>query len=189
MSLTVRPIVGRRAKITALGTYVPPEVMTNQDLEKMVETSDQWITERIGIKTRHKLADGLGLSDMCVEAAKKCLAARGIGPSELEVIIVGTVTPDMMYPSTACLVQHKMGASNVWGFDVSGGCSGFTYALQAGVKMVESGAHSKVLVCGFDANTRMTDYTDRTTCVLFGDGGGAVLLEPAKRARSALSTT
>jgi len=180
LSLTVRPIVGRRAKITALGTYVPPEVITNQDLEKLVETSDQWITERVGIKTRHKLADGLGLSDMCVEAAKKCLAARGIGPGDLEVIIVGTVTPDMMYPSTACLVQHKLGASNVWGFDVSGGCSGFTYALQAGVKMVESGAHSKVLVCGFDANTRMTDYTDRTTCVLFGDGGGAVLLEPCE---------
>ena len=100
-------------------------------------------------------------------------------PDELEVIIVGTVTPDMMFPSTACLVQHKIGARNVWGFDVSGGCSGFIYALQAGVKMVESGAHSKVLVCGADANTRMTDYTDRTTCVLFGDGGGAVLLEPA----------
>ena len=179
MSLTVRPIVGRRAKISALGTYVPPDVITNQDLEKMVDTNDQWIMERTGIKTRHKLAPGLGVSDMCVEAAKKCLATRGIGPSDLEVIIVGTVTPDMMYPSTACLVQHKLGASNVWGFDVSGGCSGFTYALQVGVKLVESGAHSKVLVCGFDANTRMTDYTDRTTCVLFGDGGGAVLLEPA----------
>jgi 3-oxoacyl-[acyl-carrier-protein] synthase-3 len=145
----------------------------------MVETSDQWIIERTGIKTRHKLAPGLGVSDICVEAAKKCLAVRGITPGELEVIIVGTVTPDMMYPSTACLVQHKLGAPHVWGFDVSGGCSGFTYALQAGVKMVESGAHSKVLVCGVDANTRMTDYTDRTTCVLFGDGGGAVLLEPA----------
>jgi len=179
LSLTVRPIVGRRAKISALGTYVPPDVITNQDLEKMVDTNDQWIMERTGIKTRHKLAPGLGVSDMCVEAAKKCLATRGIGPSDLEVIIVGTVTPDMMYPSTACLVQHKLGASNVWGFDVSGGCSGFTYALQVGVKLVESGAHSKVLVCGFDANTRMTDYTDRTTCVLFGDGGGAVLLEPA----------
>ena len=179
MSLTVRPVVGRRAKISALGTYVPPDLITNQDLEKMVETSDQWITERTGIKTRHKLAAGLGLSDMCVEAAKKCLAARGIGADEVEVIIVGTGTPDMMFPSTACLVQHKIGASHCWGFDVSGGCSGFVYALQAGVKMVESGAYSKVLVCGFDANTRMTDYTDRTTCVLFGDGGGAVLVEPA----------
>jgi 3-oxoacyl-[acyl-carrier-protein] synthase III len=138
--------------------------------------------------TRHKLAAGLGVSDMCVEAAKKCLAARGIEARELEVIIVGTVTPDMMFPSTACLVQDKIGAKGAWGFDVSAGCSGFVYALQAGVKLVESGAHSKVLVCGADANTRMTDYTDRTTCVLFGDGGGAVLVEPAKRARSASST-
>jgi len=179
LSLTVRPVVGRRAKISALGTYVPPDVITNQDLEKMVETSDQWITERTGIKTRHKLAAGLGVSDMCTEAAKKCLAARGIGPADLEVIIVGTVTPDMMFPSTACLVQNKIGATGAWGFDVSGGCSGFVYALLAGINLVESGAYSKVLVCGFDANTRMTDYTDRTTCVLFGDGGGAVLIEPA----------
>ena len=111
MSLTVRPIVGRRAKISALGTYVPPDLITNQDLEKMVETSDQWITERTGIKTRHKLAPGLGVSDSCTEAAKKCLAARGIGPDDLEVIIVGTVTPDMLYPNTASLVQHKIGAS------------------------------------------------------------------------------
>ncbi len=181
MSLTVRPVVGRRAKITALGTYVPPDVLTNQDIEKMVETSDQWIMERTGIRERHILAKGLGLSDMCAEAAKKCLAMRGIEPSDLEVILVGTVTPDMMYPSTACLVQSKIGARNVWGFDVSAGCTGFTYALQAGVRMVESGAYSKVLVCGADANTRMTDYTDRTTCVLFGDGGGAVLVEPAEK--------
>ena len=175
MSLTVRPIVGRRAKITALGTYVPPDVITNQDLEKMVDTNDQWIMERTGIKERHILAKGLGVSDMCTEAAKKCLAARGIEASEVELIIVGTVTPDMMFPSTACLVQNKIGAKGAWGFDVSGGCSGFMYALQAGVKMVESGAQKKVLVCGADANTRMTDYTDRTTCVLFGDGGGANL--------------
>jgi 3-oxoacyl-[acyl-carrier-protein] synthase-3 len=178
--LIVRPVVGRRAKITALGTYVPPDVITNQDLEKMVETSDQWITERTGIKTRHKLAPGLGVSDMCTAAAKKCLAARGIGPDELEVIIVGTVTPDMMFPATACLVQHKIGAHNTWGFDVSGGCSGFVYALLAGINLVQSGAYSKVLVCGADANTRMTDYTDRATCVLFGDGSGAVLIEPAE---------
>jgi 3-oxoacyl-[acyl-carrier-protein] synthase III len=179
LSLTVRPVVGRRAKITALGTYVPPQVLTNQDLEKMVETSDQWILERTGIRERHVLAPGLGVSDICVEAAKKCLAARGLAPHEIEVILVGTVTPDMMFPSTACLVQNKLGARGAWGFDVSGGCSGFVYALEAGVKMVESGAQSRVLVCGVDANTRMTDYTDRTTCVLFGDGGGAVLLEPA----------
>jgi 3-oxoacyl-[acyl-carrier-protein] synthase-3 len=179
LSLNVRPVVGRRAKISAFGTYVPPDLITNQDLEKIVETTDQWITERTGIKTRHKLAAGLGVSDMAAEAAKKCLAMRGISPSEVDAIIVGTVTPDMMFPSTACLVQHKIGASKCWGFDVSGGCSGFVYALQAGIGLVESGRYSKVLVCGFDANTRMTDYTDRTTCVLFGDGGGAVLVEPA----------
>jgi 3-oxoacyl-[acyl-carrier-protein] synthase-3 len=170
--------VGCRAKITALGTYVPPQILTNKDFEKMVDTSDQWIMERTGIRERHVLAKGLGVSDMCTEAAKKCLAMRGIAASEVEVIIVGTVTPDMMYPATACLVQDKIGAKGAWGFDVSAGCSGFVFALQAGVKMVESGAHKKVMVCGADANTRMTDYTDRTTCVLFGDGGGAVLLEP-----------
>ncbi|HEY1900852.1 MAG TPA: beta-ketoacyl-ACP synthase III [Terracidiphilus sp.] len=180
MSLTVRPIVGRRAKITALGTYVPPGVITNKDLEKMVDTNDQWIMDRTGIRERHVLAKGLGVSDICVEAAKKCLAARGIEASDVECIIVGTVTPDMMFPSTACLVQDKIGAKGAWGFDVSGGCSGFVFALQAGVKMVESGAHKMVLVCGADANTRMTDYTDRSTCVLFGDGGGAVLIEPAE---------
>ena len=179
MTLSVHPIVGCRAKITALGTYVPPQILTNQDLEKIVDTSDEWIMSRTGIRERHVLAKGLGVSDICVEAAKKCLATRGIEPSEIEVIIVGTVTPDMMFPSTACLVQNKIGAKGAWGFDVSGGCSGFVYALQAGVKMVESGAHKMVLVCGADANTRMTDYTDRTTCVLFGDGGGAVLIEPA----------
>jgi len=180
LTLSVRPIVGRRAKITALGAYVPPQVLTNQDLEALVDTNDQWIMERTGIKERHVLAKGLGVSDICTEAAKKCIAARGIDPSEIELIIVGTVTPDMMFPSTACLVQHKIGAKGAWGFDVSGGCSGFVYALQAGVKMVESGAQKMVLVCGADANTRMTDYTDRTTCVLFGDGGGAVLIEPCE---------
>jgi len=180
LSLTVRPAAGRRAKITALGTYVPPQVLTNRDLEKMVETSDQWILERTGIRERHILASGLGVSDMCAEAAKRCLAARGIGPDAIEAILVGTVTPDMMYPNTASLVQNKIGAPHVWGFDVSAGCSGFVYALQAGVAMVESGMHSRVLVCGADANTRMTDYTDRATCVLFGDGSGAVLLEPAE---------
>jgi 3-oxoacyl-[acyl-carrier-protein] synthase-3 len=180
LSLTVRPIVGRRAKITALATYVPPDVITNQDLERMVETNDQWIMDRTGIRERHRLAPGLGVSDICVEAARKVIEKRGIAASDIECIIIGTVTPDMMFPSTACLVQDKLGAHGAWGFDVSAGCSGFVYALQAGVKMVESGAHKMVLVCGADANTRMTDYTDRTTCVLFGDGGGAVLVEPAE---------
>jgi 3-oxoacyl-[acyl-carrier-protein] synthase-3 len=172
--------VGCRAKITALGTYVPPQVLTNKDLEKMVDTNDQWILERTGIRERHVLAKGLGVSDICAPAAKKCLEMRGIPASEVEVIIVATVTPDMMFPATACLVQDKIGAKGAWGFDVSAGCSGFVFALQVGVKLVESGAHKKVLVCGADANTRMTDYTDRTTCVLFGDGGGAVLIEPCE---------
>ena len=172
--------MGRRAKISALGTYVPPDVITNQDLEKLVDTNDQWIMERTGIKERHVLAKGLGVSDICTAAAKQVLERRGIEASELDAILVGTVTPDMMYPSTACLVQNKIGAKGAWGFDVSAGCSGFVFALQAGAKLVESGAHSKVLVCGADANTRMTDYTDRTTCVLFGDGGGAVLIEPCE---------
>jgi 3-oxoacyl-[acyl-carrier-protein] synthase-3 len=172
--------VGRRAKITALGTYVPPDVITNKDLEKLVDTTDEWILTRTGIRERHKLAPGLGVSDIGVQAAKKVLEQRGIEASEIEAIIVGTVTPDMMFPSTACLVQDKIGAKGAWGFDVSAGCSGFVFALQAGVKLVESGAHSKVLVIGADANTRMTDYTDRSTCVLFGDGGGAVLIEPCE---------
>jgi 3-oxoacyl-[acyl-carrier-protein] synthase-3 len=172
--------VGRRAKITALGTYVPPDVITNKDLEKLVDTTDEWILTRTGIRERHRLAPGLGVSDIGVQAAKKVLEQRGIEASEIEAIIVGTVTPDMMFPSTACLVQDKIGAKGAWGFDVSAGCSGFVFALQAGVKLVESGAHSKVLVIGADANTRMTDYTDRATCVLFGDGGGAVLIEPCE---------
>src|SRR6266568_870434 len=178
LTLTVRPIVGRRAKISALGTYVPPQVLTNQDLEKMVETNDQWIVERTGIRERHVLDKGLGVSDMCVEAAKKCLAARGIAPTEVEVIIVGTVTPDMMFPATACLVQDKIGAKGAWGFDLSAACSGFPYALQMGAKLIESGMQKKVMVIGADVMSSIIDYTDRTTCVIFGDGAGAVLLEP-----------
>ncbi len=180
MSHVFRSPVATRVKISAIGTYVPPRVLTNADLEKMVETNDQWITERTGIKERHILDKGLGTSDMAAEAARRCLAQRGIAASEVEAIIVGTVTPDMLFPSTACLVQDKIGAAGAWGFDVSAGCSGFVFALQAGAKLVESGAHKKVLVIGGDANSRMVDYTDRTTCILFGDGAGAVLLEPCQ---------
>jgi 3-oxoacyl-[acyl-carrier-protein] synthase-3 len=172
--------VGRRAKISALGTYAPPQVLTNHDLEKMVDTSDEWILTRTGIRERHVLDKGKGVSEIGVQAAKKVLKQRGIDASEIEAIIVGTVTPDMMFPSTACLVQDRIGAKGAWGFDLSAGCSGFVFALQTAAKLVESGAHSKVLVIGADANTRMTDYTDRATCVLFGDGGGAVLVEPCE---------
>jgi 3-oxoacyl-[acyl-carrier-protein] synthase-3 len=179
LSLTVRPKSARRAKISALGTYVPPRVLTNADLEKLVDTNDKWIVERTGIRERHILEKGKATSDMAVEAAKQCLAERGVGPSEVEAIIVATVTPDMLFPATACLVQDKLGAKGAWGFDISAACSGFVYALQVGAKLVESGAHSKVLVIGADMMSSILDYTDRSTCILFGDGAGAVLLEPA----------
>jgi 3-oxoacyl-[acyl-carrier-protein] synthase-3 len=179
LSLTLRPKQARRAKISALGTYVPPRTLTNADLEKMVETSDQWIVERTGIRERHLVEKGQATSDMAVEAARKCLAERGVAPEEVEAILVATVTPDMMFPSTACLVQNKLGAKGAWGFDLSAACSGFVYALQMGTKLVESGAHSKVLVIGADTMSSIIDYTDRATCILFGDGAGAVLIEPA----------
>jgi 3-oxoacyl-[acyl-carrier-protein] synthase-3 len=168
-----------RAKISALGTYVPPRLITNQDLEKMVDTSNQWILERTGIRERHIVDKGTSTSDLGVEAAKKALAERGISPSDIDVIIVSTVTPDMLFPSTACLVQHKLGARNVWGFDLSAACSAFLYALQTGTQFIATGAHQKVLVIGADVMSSIIDYTDRATCVIFGDGAGAVLLEPA----------
>src|ERR1700720_1412309 len=146
----------------------------------MVETTDQWITERVGIRERHIVDKGVATSDLAVEAAKRALAERGIDASELDAIIVGTVTPDMFFPSTACLVQHKLGAKNVWGFDLSGACSAFVYALQAGAQFVATGSHKKVLIIGADVMSSIIDYTDRATCVIFGDGAGAVLLEPAE---------
>jgi len=175
----VRPRAARRAKISALGTYVPPRVLSNQDLEKMVDTSDEWIYSRVGIRERHLVDKGKATSDMATEAAKRCLAERGIEATEVEAIIVATVTPDMFFPATACLVQDRIGAKGAWGFDLSAACSGFTYALQVGAKLVESGAHSKVMVIGADTMSSIIDYTDRSTCVLFGDGAGAALIEPA----------
>ena len=144
----------------------------------MVETNDQWIVERTGIHTRHMVDKGVATSDLAAQAARCCLAKRGIDASEVEVIIVATVTPDMMYPSTACLVQNKIGATGAWGFDLSAACCGFVYALQMGAKLVESGTHRKVMVIGSDVMSSIVDYTDRSTCILFGDGAGAVLLEP-----------
>ena len=169
-----------RAKITALGTYVPPRVLTNRDFEKMVETSDEWILTRTGIRERHVVDKGVATSDMAAEAAKCALAQRGIGAKELEAIVVATVTPDMLFPSTACLVQHKLGAGGIWGFDLSAACSAFVYALQAGAQFILSGTHKKVLVIGADTMSSILDYSDRATCILFGDGAGAVLLEPAE---------
>lgn len=178
LSLTLKPQARVRAKISSVGTYVPPRLLTNADLEKMVETSDQWIVERTGIRERHIVDEGVAASDLAVEAARQCLAKRGIEGSELEVIIVATVTPDMLFPATACLVQDKLGAKGAWGFDLSAACSGFPYALQVGAKLVESGMHRKVMVIGADIMSSIIDYTDRATCVIFGDGAGAVLLEP-----------
>jgi 3-oxoacyl-[acyl-carrier-protein] synthase-3 len=169
-----------RAKISSVGAYVPPRLLTNQDLEKMVATSDEWIMERTGIRERHLVDKGVATSDLAVGAAKACLAKRGIGAEEIEVIIVATVTPDMFFPATACLVQDKLGAKGAWGFDLSAACSGFPFALQVGAKLVESGMHKKVLVIGADVMSSIIDYTDRSTCVIFGDGAGAVLLEPCE---------
>ena len=178
MSLTLQPRVSLRAKISSIGTYVPPKLLTNADLEKMVETNDQWIQERTGIRERHIVEKGVATSDLAAEAERQFLARRGIAATEVEAIIVATVTPDMTFPATACLVQQKIGAKGAWGFDLSAACSGFVYALQVGAKLVESGAHKKVLVIGADVMSSIVDYTDRATCILFGDGAGAVLIEP-----------
>ena len=169
-----------RAKISALATYVPPRILSNSDLEKMVETSDEWITSRTGIRERHIVDKGTATSDLAVAAAQKALAERGLTPNDVEAIVVGTVTPDMLFPSTACVVQHKLGAKGAWGFDLSAACSAFVYALQTGAQFIATGAHKKVLVIGADVMSSIIDYTDRATCVIFGDGAGAVLLEPAE---------
>lgn len=170
----------RRARITALGRYVPERVLTNADLEKMVDTSDEWIRSRTGILQRHVVEKGTPTSTMAAAAAEDALRKRGVPASEVDLIIVATVTPDMMFPATACIVQNKIGATHAWGFDISAACSGFLYALTMGAQFIESGAHRRVLVIGGDVMSSIMDYTDRTTCVLFGDAAGAVLLEPSE---------
>jgi 3-oxoacyl-[acyl-carrier-protein] synthase III len=170
----------RRTKITAVSHYLPERRVTNKDFEKTLETSDQWIFERTGIRERRWVEKGTGTSDLATEAVKLLLAQRRIDASEIDLIIVGTVTPDMFFPSTACLVQNKIGAKNAWGFDLSGACSGFIYALATGAQFISTGAHRKVIVIGADVMTSIMNPEDRATCVLFGDGAGAVLLEPAE---------
>ncbi len=167
-----------RAKITALGCYAPPKVLSNFDLEKMVDTTHQWIVERTGIVERRIVENGVATSDLATEAARRALAARGMEPRDVEVIIVATVTPDMFFPATACLVQDRLGAKGAWGFDLSAACSGFVYALVTGAQLVAAGVHKRVLVIGADVMSSIIDYTDRATCVIFGDAAGAVLLEP-----------
>lgn len=166
------------AKITALACFSPANVLTNADLEKMVDTNNQWIVERTGIHQRHIAPAGMATSDMAVEAAKALLAQRGIPATDIEAIILCTVTPDMLFPSTACLVQDRIGAKGAWGFDLIAACSGFVYGLTTAAQLVRSGAHKKVLVIGADTMSRIIDYTDRATCVLFGDSAGAMLIEP-----------
>ena len=168
-----------KAKITALGCYTPPRVLTNSDLEKLVATTDDWILERTGIRERHIADPDVATSDLAAEAARAAIALRGIEASEVRVIIVCTVTPDMMFPSTACLVQNKIGAKGAWGFDLIAACSGFLYGLTTAAHLVMSGMNDKVLVIGADTMSRIIDYTDRGTCVLFGDGAGAMLIEAA----------
>ena len=163
LSLKLKPRVARRAKISSVGTYVPPKLLTNADLEKLVDTTDQWILERTGIRERHIVSDGMATSDLAAEAAKQCLERAGVAAADVDCIVVGTVTPDMLFPATACLVQRKIGATRAWGFDLSAACSGFLYSLQVGAKLVESGAHSKVLVIGGDTMRSIVDYSDRYT--------------------------
>jgi len=170
---------GRPTTIASLATYVPPRVLTNADLEKMVDTTDEWIQQRTGIRERHIVDPGVATSDLGKEAALRAIANAGLTPDQIEAIVVGTVTPDMMFPSTACLVQHKIGAQHAWGFDLSAACSAFTYSLTAASQLVASGAHDNVLVVGADVMSSIIDYKDRATCVLFGDGAGAVVVTPA----------
>ena len=169
----------RRVEIKSLATYVPPRVLTNADLEKMVETSDEWILQRTGIRERHIVDPGVATSDLATIAAREAIRKAGLTPDDIDVIVVGTVTPDMLFPSTACLVQAKLGASKAWGFDLSAACSAFTYALTVGNTIVSSGGAKHALVIGADVMSSIIDYTDRATCVLFGDGAGAAVLSPA----------
>jgi 3-oxoacyl-[acyl-carrier-protein] synthase-3 len=166
----------RRVEIKSLATYVPPRVLTNADLEKMVDTTDEWIQQRTGIKQRHIVDPGMATSDLATLAAREAITKAGLTPDDIDVIIVGTVTPDMLFPSTACLVQAKLGARRAWGFDLSAACSAFTYSLTVGTTIVASGGAKHALVIGADVMSSIIDYTDRATCVLFGDGAGAVVL-------------
>jgi 3-oxoacyl-[acyl-carrier-protein] synthase-3 len=169
-----------KAKITSLGCYTPPRVLTNQDLEKIVDTKDEWIVSRTMIRERRIAPPEVATSDMAIEAARCALALRGIDASEIDCILVCTVTPDMMFPSTACLVQNALRARRAWGFDLIAACSGFIYGLTTAAHLVAGGTHRKVLVIGSDTMSRIIDYTDRATCILFGDAAGAMLIEPAQ---------
>jgi len=175
----------RRAKITAVGCYTPPKIVTNQDLEKLIDTTDEWIYTRTGIRERHISEDGVATSDLAIEAAKEALAKRGLDAAAVETIIVCTVTPDMLFPSTACLVQDKLGAHGAWGFDLVAACSGLLYGLTTAAQLIGTGSQQRVLVIGADTMSRIVDYEDRSTCVLFGDGAGAILVEASEEGEEA----
>jgi len=167
----------KRAAITSVGYYVPPDIYDNHYFESFLDTSDEWIRERTGIIERRFLKQG-ATSDLAVPAIRTCLERRGMTPEDVECIIVATVTPDMFFPSTACVIQEKIGAKNAWGFDLSAACSAFLFALHTGTKLIESGTYKNVIVVGADKMSSIMDFQDRNTCILFGDGAGAVLLEP-----------
>ena len=171
---------GRLTTIASLATYVPPKLVTNADLEKLIDTTDEWIRERTGIRERHVVDRGVATSDLATEAAVKAIQRAGLSPDDIGLIIVGTVTPDMMFPSTACLLQAKIGARHAWGFDLSAACSAFTYAITTASQIVSTGAHDHALVVGADVMSSIIDYEDRSTCVLFGDGAGAVVISASK---------
>jgi 3-oxoacyl-[acyl-carrier-protein] synthase-3 len=170
---------GRATTIKSLATYVPPRLLTNANLEQMVDTTDEWIQKRTGIRESHIVDAGVATSDLGREAAITAIARAGLRPDDIDLIIVGTVTPDMLFPSTACLIQHKIGARHAWGFDLSAACSAFTYAITTASQMVATGAHEHALVIGADVMSSIIDYRDRSTCVLFGDGAGAVVVGAA----------
>jgi 3-oxoacyl-[acyl-carrier-protein] synthase-3 len=173
-------------KIAGLSTYVPPRVLTNDDLEKLVDTTNEWILQRTGIKERHIVDPGVATSDLAAEASCGAIRQAGIVPTDLGFIVVGTTTPDTIFPSTACVLQHKIGATQAWGFDLGAACSGFTYALTTAMTMVATGSAEHALAVGADVMSSIIDYTDRTTCVLFGDGAGAVVLAPADDSEPAI---
>ena len=177
--VSLQPRARLRARIASLATYVPPRVLTNAELEKMVKTSDEWILQRTGIRERHIVDPGVATSDLAAEASRKALEKAGVTAADIDFIVVATTTPDTLFPSTACRVQDKIGATSAWGFDLFAACSGFTYALTTAANMVTTGGSKRALVIGADVMSSIIDYTDRTTCVLFGDGAGAAIVEPA----------
>jgi 3-oxoacyl-[acyl-carrier-protein] synthase-3 len=176
----------RPVRIAGLGTYVPPRVLTNADLERMVETSDEWILKRTGIRERHIVEPGVGASDLAAPAAREAIAEAGLQPTDIGFIVVGTTTPDTIFPSTACVLQAKIGAARAWGYDLGAACSGFTYALTSGWSMVATGAVDHALVVGADVMSSIIDYTDRATCILFGDGAGAMVLSVGEPGEDAM---